>query len=240
MLIHSFPYPIADIGKRVANKTIIIVDALRSSNTIIQALENGALEIIPVKNALDVKVFSSHWQKNEGLIAGEFNGEKIPGFDLGNSPLEFTTDAVEDKKVILFTSNGTAAIHCVNSAKLIYIASMRNKKAVAKLAIEKENDIFIICAGTAGECSVDDTITAGGIYSEICALYNGEIEINGYTTICSTMYSAWKKKEINIFDTSNAKHLKNIGFEEDIEFCFKEDTTSSVPLYENGVIKLIQ
>lgn len=240
MLIHSFPYPVHDIGKKVVNKTVIIVDALRSSNTIIEALENGALEIIPVKNALDVKAFSSHWQKNEGLIAGEANGTKIPGFDLGNSPLEFTVDDVEDKKVILFTSNGTAAIHSANSARLMYIGSMRNKKAVASLAVEKGNDIVIICAGTQGECSVDDTITAGGIYKEICALYKGEIEENGYTTICSVMYSSWKKKEIKISDTSNAKHLKNIGFGADIKFCFEEDVTSSVPAYENGVIKLVK
>jgi len=91
-------------------KISVVIDALRATTTIITALENGAKEIIPVGTvefAIKVSGGMFGWQT---LLGGERNTKKIEGFALGNSPLEYSSDVVSGKSIVLYTTNGTKAI----------------------------------------------------------------------------------------------------------------------------------
>ena len=103
---------IAQFKKRSSNflldHTVIVVDVLRATSCIIWACQNGANRVIPVNDAGEGAALAS--RLGDGLMAGERGGIKLPGFDLGNSPLEFTVEAVRDKNVIINTTNGTGAI----------------------------------------------------------------------------------------------------------------------------------
>ena len=88
-------------------KTTVVIDVLRATTTIVTALHNGAKEIIPVSSIEFAMKISGGGQM---LLGGERNAEKIDGFTFGNSPLEYTEEAVKGKSIILFTTNGSKAL----------------------------------------------------------------------------------------------------------------------------------
>ncbi|MBS7654517.1 2-phosphosulfolactate phosphatase, partial [Candidatus Bathyarchaeota archaeon] len=87
---------------------IIIIDALRCCSSIVTALANGAEAIIPVKTLREA--YRIHARNPKYLLAGERGGLKPRGFDLGNSPLEYTSERVHGKIILLTTTSGTTAI----------------------------------------------------------------------------------------------------------------------------------
>src|SRR3972149_9874236 len=93
----------------LAGKTVVVIDELRASSTIVQALGNGARAVFPVASIPEARKHAG--QMNGVLLGGERGGLRIPGFDLGNSPSEYTRDRVAGKTIVLTTTNGTRAVH---------------------------------------------------------------------------------------------------------------------------------
>lgn len=215
----------------ISGKDVVVIDVLRATSVISTAVNNGAV-VIPVLEVEDALKF-----KQEGyLLGGERKGLKIEGFDFGNSPLEYTKEKVEGKKIVFTTSNGTKAIHKAFSANKIIMGSMINAKAVAKTILEDNNDISIICAGTYGKLSLDDFICAGKIIYEILKLEEYEMD-----DVAMAAYIAYRDYMGRTLDyVKHAKHynyLLSIGGKEDIEYCFKEDIMDVAPIYRDGEIK---
>ena len=93
-----------------ANKITVMIDVLRASSTIINALSNGAKEVIPVATVEFAVKVSGGMFGGQTLLGGERNTKKIEGFALGNSPLEYSKDIVGDKFIVFFSTNGSKAI----------------------------------------------------------------------------------------------------------------------------------
>src|ERR1700674_4362406 len=146
------------------NRLVLIVDVLRASTTVATALGNGAKTVIPLAGADDVITRSKEFSRSGVKLAGEQNMLPIAGFDLGNSPREFTTEAVEGKTILITTTNGTRALLGVQGARDIVIASYVNFTAVLammKVAARSNTDIAIICAGEEGSFTLEDAACAG-------------------------------------------------------------------------------
>ncbi|HEV7595474.1 MAG TPA: 2-phosphosulfolactate phosphatase, partial [Gemmatimonadaceae bacterium] len=111
-------------------RLVVIVDVLRASTTVATALGNGAKTVIPLLGADEVITRSKEFARSAVLLAGEQNMRPIAGFDLGNSPQEFTSSAVEGKTILITTTNGTRALLGVQGARDIVIASYVNFTAV--------------------------------------------------------------------------------------------------------------
>lgn len=237
MQINVYPYPAAITEKQYFGKTAIVVDVLRSSTCMVEALKNGATQLIPARDAGEAMAFAVHLGRRESLLAGENGGVAMQGFDLGNSPQEFREDVVQGKTVVFCTSNGTGAIHAARTAANLLIGCLRNCTATAKKAAGYENDIIIICAGTAGESSLDDMIAAGGILQALVEEYEAVPEMNDFAKVCGYLYSAWRSGEVDIASAKHYNTLVKLGFESDIAYCLAEDKTDCVPRYDNGSIK---
>ncbi|MGI9178775.1 MAG: 2-phosphosulfolactate phosphatase, partial [Pirellulales bacterium] len=97
---------------------------------------------------------------------GERRGIRIPGFDLGNSPLEYTAARVSGRTVVITTTNGTAALHAARGAREILVGAIVNRAAVAaavrRLAADSA-EVHLVCAGTDGLLSAEDVLAAGAI-----------------------------------------------------------------------------
>ncbi len=130
---------------RLIKGTAIVVDLLRASTTIICAIKSGAKQVIPFPDAGDAVAIANRLG-GERVLGGERGGVKIPGFDLGNSPLEYTPAAVANKTVLLSTTNGTGAIQAAAAARRLYIGALINRSAVAQAAARASQDIVIVCA----------------------------------------------------------------------------------------------
>ena len=143
----------------VYGKNVIVLDVFRTSSTIITALYQGATKILPAFTA------QIAWQlKRENpssVLGGEANCLKIEGFDLGNSPLEYTPEKIRNKTVILSTTNGTTTIHQAKEAANIYIGSFLNASVLVRKLENSQNDLMLACAGTQGEYSLEDVCCAG-------------------------------------------------------------------------------
>ena len=153
------------LKKKFNGKNVVVIDVLRATTVMVTALENGASCIYPFKEIDEAK---EKWGvKKDGFLAGERKGLKIEGFKFGNSPLEFTKEAVQGKEIFMTTSNGTRAIENALSADNLYIACYLNISAISEKLLESEKDVVILCAGTDDEFSLDDSLCAGMIIKKM-------------------------------------------------------------------------
>ena len=149
----------------IAGRVVAVIDVLRASTSIAVALGNGARNIVPLASADEVITRAKQFAKGEVRLAGERKMLMVPGFDLGNSPADFTRDAVEGKTVLLTTTNGTAAMVGLQGARDVVVASYVNLEAVAVLmrtAARAGTDITLICAGREKLFSLEDAACAVG------------------------------------------------------------------------------
>ena len=221
---------------RISNSTVVVVDVLRATTSIIWAIKNGAEKVVPAQDPGEAAAMAIKLGSRECVLAGERGGVKMPGFHLGNTPMDFTGDIVSDKTVIISTTNGTEAICGVRSAKNVLIGAMINRTAVAKSAVEFGNDIIIMCAGTEGQLSADDVCAAGAIVEAVSRVSEGGAKANDLALIACLVYSDWVNGNADLSDTMHYSRLVRLGFEEDVEFCFKADVTDVVPVFKNGII----
>ena len=164
MRLDVFFTPIQAKPADTAGRLVVIVDVLRASTTVATALGNGAKTVMPLEGADEVISRSKEFHRSAVILAGEQKMLPITGFDLGNSPQDFTKKAVEGKTILITTTNGTRALLGVQGARDIVIASYVNFTAVLalmKVAASSNTDIAIICAGEEGGFTLEDAACAG-------------------------------------------------------------------------------
>jgi 2-phosphosulfolactate phosphatase len=148
----------------VAGRTVFVIDVLRATTSVCAALAHGAKAIIPVASSEEAVRLAQTIGSTDVLLAGERNCVRIPGFALGNSPLEMTEEAVKGKPIIMTTTNGTKAMLALQGASNVYLAAASNLSvagACAGQALERDRNIMIVCAGRDGAFSLDDAYAAG-------------------------------------------------------------------------------
>jgi len=146
----------------LAEGTVVVLDVLRASTTIIQALAAGAREVVPCAEVGEAKAIAAHYPREEVVLGGERGGVKVPGFDLGNSPEEYVPDRVAGKTVVFTSTNGTQALLRCRQARRVLIGGLVNLPAVTTaLCEDSDHPIHILCAGTDGRVTLEDTYVAG-------------------------------------------------------------------------------
>ena len=148
----------------VQGRVVLVIDVLRASTTVAVALANGARAVIPFESSDEVIDRAKQFERDDVLLAGERRMRAIPGFDLGNSPREYTAEKVEGKTVLLTTTNGTVALAGIQGARDVVVASYVNYSAVSAMlraAARGAADITIVCAGRDRQFALEDAACAG-------------------------------------------------------------------------------
>ncbi len=215
---------------------IIVIDVLRCSSTIITALSNGAKGVIPTKTLQEAR--RRHRENPGSLLAGERRGFKPKGFNLGNSPLQFTPEKVKNKLIILTTTSGAKAISLAKNGRWVFIGALLNVEAVAKEALKtaerERRGISLLLAGKEGGFSLEDFICAGAV---IESLPKKNVELSDAALAAVLVFrQAQESLSSLIRQGSHAQYLKSIGLEEDIKFCSQINIFSTVPVLKDGVI----
>lgn len=219
--------------EKIEGKSIVVIDMLRATSVITTAISNGAKKVTPF---LTVEEALEHVKSNRKsfILGGERRALKIEGFDLSNSPLEYTKEVIENKEVVITTTNGTRTIKRCEKAKDILIGAVINAKAVTNKLIELNNEIVFVNAGTNGQFSMDDFICAGYMIH----LLSIERQLD-MTDIAFTAKSIYESHEDLVSFIKDARHfsvIKTLGLEKDLEYCMKKDIIDLVPMYKNGTI----
>lgn len=221
----------------LANQTVIVIDVLRCTSAIIHAVEAGCEKVIPVLEPEDAISLAESLGRSRCVIGGERGCNKLPGFDVGNSPFEYDREMVEGKTVVISTSNGTSAIRGSESANTILIGAMSNCAAVAAKAIECGRDITLMCSGTNHKLSADDLCASGSIINAMLAFENG-LDLTDAAMVCLGLYKSWKENKFDLLSALHCQRLIRLGYGKDVDYCLSENTSSVVPVCKNGQITL--
>ncbi|MEK9135657.1 MAG: 2-phosphosulfolactate phosphatase, partial [Bacteroidota bacterium] len=157
--LHFTPHQIDELALR--DKTVVVVDVLRASTSIATALNNGAKEIIPVTTVERAVKISGNLFGDYVLRGGERNGKMIEGFNLGNSPFDYSEEKVKGKAIIFSSTNGSMAIEKARFARHVAICGFVNIALVTEFMKELRQDFIIVCAGNNGMFSLEDSVCAG-------------------------------------------------------------------------------
>jgi 2-phosphosulfolactate phosphatase len=220
-------------------KTVVVVDVLRASSTIVQACENGVARIIPVATVEEAAKLLSTLERKRTLLGGEREGLPIDGFDLGNSPLEYTKQVVKGKTLIFTTSNGTAAITKSASAREIVLGCFLNLSAVVTHVVSsRAKKVAVLCAGNLGRLSLEDFVCGGHVVDRIVDGTRASTVLNDGAVAARALANALGDVGEAVRNSSHGLRLAELGFEDDLEFCSRVDNYVTVPIVEDGRISL--
>lgn len=212
-------------------KTVVVVDILRATSCMTTALAHGMQGIIPVSTTDECMAL-----KQQGyLTAAERNGEKVDGFDFGNSPFSFMQPELKGKTLAVTTTNGTLAINKSKvSAKEVLVGSFLNISAVANYLIKQENDVVVVCAGWKGKVNIEDSLYAGALVEKLRDDFSSEFDS---AIIAHSLYKAAKDDMLGFISTcSHVQRLKRLGIEKDIAFCLTMDEYDVIPVLKGDVL----
>lgn len=238
MKINVILCPVGTDELYFTNKTSVVIDVLRASSVITTALQNGAKEIIPVATVEFAVKISGGMFGGQTLLGGERNTKKIEGFALGNSPMEYTPEIVSGKTIVLYTTNGTKAIAKAKFSENLFVCSFLNLSAVANHIAGLGKDLEIICAGRANHFSFEDTICAGKLISEVIE-YSESTDLSDSAKASLLLNKSASGNILLMFKkTEHGKILIENGFEEDLNFCSRLNSSEALPVMSGSAIKL--
>jgi 2-phosphosulfolactate phosphatase len=204
----------------------------------VQAMSEGALEIIPVTAIEEVLEMAQGLTRSSIVLGGERGSKKIQEFDLGNSPREYVAERVKGKKLILTTTNGTKAFHLVSLGKEILVGSFFNIGAIAKRCLELDRDLLVFPSGDEGNFSLEDTICGGMLIEFITKKRRKPISLTDASQCARVLYKRFEENLLEAFYLSHhGKELIHRGFGEDLVDCSSVNTTDIVPVFRDGVIR---
>lgn len=226
--------------KDIRGKNCVVIDTLRATSTIITALANGCEQVIPVEEVGQATELRSSVGDSVAVLGGERGGRKIPGFDLGNSPLEYGPEHIYGKTLILTTTNGTLAIGKAETAIRTYIGAMINATSIARALLKTETDAVLLCAGMEGRFAVEDALSAGYILHCMRQESRGaQIVTDDLGYVCEVLYETNAERLLDSVQFGRGcQQLQALGMMDDVAYCLQRDTVPALPLVQDGRIIL--
>ena len=214
----------------LSNTTCVIFDVLRATSSILTALAYGTREIYPastIEEALALKK-----QIPDASLGGERHGEKIEGFDRGNSPLEYRDNLPE--KIITTTTNGTVALRACGHAHKIIAGALLNIEALTLyLQKDRPQHLQLVCAGTFRDLALEDVFAAG----MLCARFP-EADLTDSAITVRSLFDSFSNAPLELLKLSkNGKVLLSKGREEELQWCANVSALETVGVMKAGAIR---
>lgn len=216
----------------LSNSVVVIIDVFRATSTIASALYNGARCVIPVDSVPKAIEISKNIG---GIAAGERDGIIAEGLQHGNSPMEYPREFIENKTLVLTTTNGTRLLQMAldNNADTIISGSFPNLSAVCDFIIAEKKNVVLGCAGWKDRFNLEDTLFAGAVINRIAKEFTVHCDSS---LMAETMYAKHKNKMIEFAPNLTHYHrlVERFGLIEDIKFCLTNDVANVLPIYADG------
>ncbi len=216
----------------LSNSVVVIIDVFRATSTIASVLYNGAKCVIPVDSvpkAIDIS------KSIGGIAAGERDGMIAEGLQHGNSPLEYTREFIENKTLVLTTTNGTRLLQMAldKNADTIIAGSFPNLSAVCDFLVKENKNVVLGCAGWKDRFNLEDTLFAGAVINRIAKHFTIHCDSS---LMAETMYLKNKNKMMDFAPKLTHYHrlVERFGLIDDIKYCLTPDLANVLPLYVDG------
>ena len=231
-------------AKSGENDPVVVIDVLRSSSSILNAFSNGCKEIIPVESVERALSLHSALVESDLVLCGERYGKKINGFELGNSPSEYTREKIMNKSLIFASTNGSVALTKLKQCNAVHICGFQNITAVcdsictsAQGAETEYGSMDIICSGHKNNFALEDIICAGMLIDKVISKLNHDSDLSDSARSAHQLYEH-NANSLNtmIQEVDHGRELFDLGMENDLDFCIQIDTIPLLPVYSDGKI----
>lgn len=212
----------------LAGGVAVVVDVLRATTTVIHALAAGCAAVHPCVDVAEARSLAGQMPVGRVLLGGERDGCPLPGFDLGNSPLEYTAQLCRDATLVLTTTNGTRAVLRAAEADRALLAGFVNYSAVCDQLRQDPRPIHVICAGTEGHVTLEDTLLAGALVDFLCE--KTELSLNDAARLAWDCFEHHGRVLLSALELSHGgANLRRLGYHEDIRAAARVDQFAIVP-----------
>jgi len=223
----------------LAGRVAVVIDVVRATSVMVEALANGARAIHPTLTPADAVTLASTLGREDSLLCGERRGLKVDGFDLGNSPREFATPRVKGKRLVMSTTNGTRAFYASMGATRVYALALSNLGAVAR-QVRDEPAVALVCAGRDNRFALDDVVCAGLLIDEIHRQTGEEPQLDEASLAALTLSRGVAADEAFFRSTAAGAAIVEIGLGEDLAFLAQRDRHSIVPEMNDRIIRIAE
>jgi 2-phosphosulfolactate phosphatase len=221
----------------VMGRTVVVLDILRATTSMVQALSAGAKSIYPVASIEEALRLAKTFGRDEVLLCGERKCLPIEGFDLGNSPREFTSERVSGKTLVMTTTNGTAAFALTGGASRVLVGSLLNLGALVEELVRSEGEPVLICAGRERHFGLDDATCAGLLARRLIEAKLDGWRLNDGALSAMTLADQFGVDERMFRQTAAGRLILDAGLDKDLAFCARIDTLDVLPvLHERKIV----
>ena len=217
----------------LAGGVAVLIDVLRATTTIIHALAAGCKEVIPCLEVERARQIANSFRDGKVLLGGERQGKPLPGFDLGNSPSEYSASRCKGMTVVMTTTNGTRALLRAAEAERVLLAGFVNFSAVCEQLCRETRPLHIICAGSEGEVTLEDTLLAGAFVDYLSTTPNHLLAQRAFN---DSARLAWDCFEVHgqvlvgaLEISKGGANLRSLGYDDDIRLAAEVDKFPLVP-----------
>jgi 2-phosphosulfolactate phosphatase len=214
------------------NAVVVIIDVFRATTTIATALYNGAARVIPVAEVEECKRLGN--EIIGSITAGEREGKVIEGLQYGNSPTEYPRKFIEDKTLVLTTTNGTKLLHMAfaKGCAQVVTGSFANLSAVCDCLIAQDKNVILGCSGWKDRFNLEDTLLAGAVIDRV----KEHFTIHDDSSLMANEMFTLHRNDLYSFiqHTTHWHRLAAYGLQKDLEYCVSTDVANVLPVLKNG------
>jgi len=239
MKVEVFFTPGALEAADVSGRTVVVIDVLRATTTIAQAIAAGARAVYPVPSVDEAARLAHTLGREDVLLCGERRCLPIEGFDLGNSPREFTAERVAGKALVMSTTNGTYAISLASGAGRVMTASFVNLAAVID-ALAGETEVMVVCAGREGSFALEDAVCAGLLLEGLADRSASALEGCDAMDAARALAARFAPTPEMLAGTVAGRNLVAAGLGGDLATCAERDRLDVVPVIRDRHIELLE
>ena len=224
--------------KDLRGKTVVVIDVLRATSTMIVAFENGCAAFIPVGTIEEARALVAQKKDPDLLLGGERGAKPVAGFHCGNSPRDYSPERVKGKTVVMTTTNGTRTLVATRSGSGIFIGAFLNLSALAARLIESHRDVLIACSGEKGVFCLDDTVCAGALIARL-EERGVPLRLREASQAARILFDRYGRDILgSLRNCEWGQQLEKLGLGEDIPICAQLDCSHLVPVFAGGRIFL--
>lgn len=221
---------------RLAGAVAVAIDVLRATTTIVHALAAGCVAVRPCAEVDEARQLAGTFPVGRVLLGGERGGAPLPGFDLGNSPREYTPRTCKGMTLVMTTSNGTRALLRAAEAERVLAAAFVNFSAVCEQLRVDPRPVHIVCAGGEGEPCLEDTLLAGALVDFLC---DTEVRLNDSARLAWDCFENHGRVLRGALDVSRGgEQLKALGYDADLPVAAEVDKFGIVPELRRDPLRL--
>lgn len=222
----------------VADRVVVAIDVLRATSVMAAALAAGAKAIYPVAGIEEALRLAHTFGRDEVLLCGERRCVRIDGFDLGNSPAEYTPDRVEGKVLVMSTTNGTRAVAATAGAARVLIGSVLNLTAVCAELARLSGNVVIVCSGREDGFALEDAVCAGEIATRLVESGPTQWTLNDGASAAVALARTFRLSADFFATTAAGRAIIEAGLPDDLALCATLDARPILPVFHDRQITL--